>query len=91
MTQRFFRSSSAVYTQVLATLDAAWGFPKYGCQHVFLPLDYAPQKNGYAYLAIQAADAEMEPAGEMLAQLLASGAVVEVTQADYRAAMPSGE
>lgn len=88
MSHRFFRSSPAVYTQVLASLDAAWGFPKYGCQHCFLPLSYAPQKDGMAYLAIQAADAEMAPAGEMLPQLLASGAVVEVTQADYRAAMP---
>lgn len=88
MIQRFFRSSPAVYADVLATLDAAWGFPKNGFDHVFLPLNYAPQKDGMAYLAIQAADAEMEPASEMLPQLLASGAVVEVTQADYRAAMP---
>lgn len=88
MSQRFFRSSPAVYSQVLATLDAAWGFPKNGFDHAFLPLSYAPQKNGMAYLAIQAADAEMEPASEMLPQLLASGAVVEVTQSEYRAAMP---
>lgn len=88
VSQRFFRSTPAVYSQVLDTLDAAWGFPKYGCQHVFLPLSYAPQKDGLAYLAIQAADAEMEPADELLPQLLAAGAVVEVTQADYRNAMP---
>lgn len=88
MSQSFFRSSPAVYEQALAALDAAWGYPRDGFQHVFLPLSYAPQKDGMAYLAIQAAEAEMEPAGEMLAELLAVGAVVEVTQADYRAAMP---
>lgn len=88
MSQRFFRSSPAVYSEVLATLDAAWSFPKNGFQHCFVPLSYAPQKGGLAYLAIQAADAEMEPANELLPQMLAAGAVVEVTQADYRAAMP---
>lgn len=88
MSQRFFRSTPAVYSQVLASLDAAWSFPQYGCQHCFLPLFYAPQKDGFAYLAIQAADAEMEPASELLPQLLAAGSVVEVTQADYRNAMP---
>lgn len=88
MSQRFLRSAPAVYSQVLATLDAAWGFPKYGCDHVFLPLSYAPRKEGFAYLAILSSDAEMEPAGELLQELLASGAVAEVTQADYLAAMP---
>lgn len=88
MTQRFFRSAPNVYEQTLAALDSAWGFPKHGFDHVFLPLSYAPQKAGMAYLAIQAAEAEMEPAGEMLAELLSAGVVQEVTQADYRAAMP---
>jgi hypothetical protein len=86
--QRFFKSSSAVYAKVLETLDAAWGFPKLGFLHCFLPLEYAPKFNGFAFLAIQAEDAEMEPAGEMLAGLIASGDVQEVTQADYVAAMP---
>lgn len=88
MIQRFFCSSPAVYSQVLAALDAAWAFPKNGFDHCFLPLPYAPHKDGMAYLAIQAADADMEPAAEMLSELLASGAVVEVTQSEYRAAMP---
>jgi hypothetical protein len=88
MSQRFFRSSPEVYSQVLAALDAAWGFPKDGFDHVFIPLSYAPQKDGLAYLAIQSADAEMEPAGTMLSQLLASGDVVEVTQGEYHAAAP---
>ena len=86
--QRFLKSSPAVYGQVLATLDAAWAFPKNGFSHCFIPLSYAPQSGGFAFLAIQSADAEMEPAASMLPDLLASGQVVEVTAADYRAAMP---
>jgi len=86
--QRFFKSSPAVYSGVLANLDAAWGFPKQGFSHCFLPLNYAPQSGGFAFLAIQSADADMEPAASMLPDLLASGQVVEVTAADYRAAMP---
>jgi hypothetical protein len=86
--QRFLKASPAVYAEVLATLDAAWGFPKDGFAHCFLPLDYAPQSGGFAYLAIQAADAEMEPAAPMLPALLSSGQVAEVTAAEYLAAMP---
>jgi hypothetical protein len=86
--QRFFKSSPAVYAEVLATLDAAWGFPKQGFSHCFLPLEYAPQFGGFAFLAIQSADADMEPAATLLPTLLQSGAVQEVAAAEYRAAMP---
>jgi hypothetical protein len=88
MTQRFLKSAPEVYEAVLSSLDAAWGFPKDGFSHCFLPLSYAPQAGGYAYLAIQSADAEMQPAASMLPDLLASGQVIEVNAAEYRAAMP---
>jgi hypothetical protein len=86
--QRFFKSSPSVYAEVLANLDDAWGFPKQGFSHCFLPLEYAPQSGGFAFLAIQAADADMEPAATLLPTLLQSGAVKEITAAEYRAAMP---
>jgi hypothetical protein len=88
MNQRFFKATPAVYAASLAALDEAWGFPKQGFDHCFVPVEYAPQSGGFAFLAITEADAEMEPAGEMLAGLIASGDVQEVTQADYVAAMP---
>lgn len=89
MSQRFFKSSPAVYATALATLDAEWGFPKQGFSHCFLPLNYAPQTGGFAYLAIHQNDAEMEPAAALLADMMASGQVIEVTADEYRAAMPT--
>ena len=90
MTQRFFKAAPAVYAAVLAELDAAWGFPKYGCEHVFLPVTYAPQMNGMAYLAIRSSEADMEPADSMLPEMLEAGQVVEVTDEEYGAAMANG-
>jgi hypothetical protein len=88
MSQRFFKSSPEVYEAVLSSLDAAWGFPKDGFAHCFLPLEHAPKLGGFAYLAIQSEDADMEPASSMLPQLLASGQVIEVAVEEYRAALP---
>jgi hypothetical protein len=89
MSQVYMRATPEVYAQVLATLDAAWGFPKYGCEHVFLPLGYAPQKDGYAYLAVMESDMSMPPADTMLPQLVQAGQVEFVTEQEYRDAFPS--
>lgn len=88
MNQLFFKSDPEVYEAVLSSLDAAWGFPKNGFKHCFLPLLHAPKAGQYAYLAIRKAEAEMEPAASMLLELLATGQVLEVSAAEYRAAIP---
>lgn len=87
MSHRFFRASPQVYEAALSALDAAWGFPKLGCGHVFLPLDYAPKKDGLAYLSIRSEEAAMPPADAMLADMISQGLVEEVSEQDYRDAM----
>lgn len=87
---RFFRSTDAVYEQVRATLDAAWGLPNaLGTTTCIEPAATAPHDSqGRVLLAVRDEFCSFPAAAEMLPQLLASGAVEEITEADYRAAMP---
>lgn len=91
MTQRYFRSTPAVYEQVRATLDAAWGYPnaETKTQTAIPPVGNLLSDNqGRVYLAISAAYCDYILPSEMLPQLLASGAVEEVTAEQYAAVFP---
>lgn len=88
---RFFKSDSeSVYEQARLSLDAAWGLPNgYGTATCIDPASVAPRDaNGMILLAVDDAFCEYAEAAEMLPQLLASSAVEEITEAEYRAAMP---
>ena len=88
---RFFRSTAAVYEGVCSQLDAAYGYPNAGTLTArTLPLasDLPADADGRVYLAVASDYCEYILPGEMLPQLLASGAVDEVTQEDYRALLP---
>jgi hypothetical protein len=88
---RFFRSTDAVYEQVRATLDAAWGFPnaETKTETALDPASSAPHDNqGRVYLVIAGEYCDYEPAGTLLPGLLAVGSVVEISEADYIAAFP---
>ena len=85
---RCFRvHNDAVYENVRASLDVAWGHvPPVTCVD---PAEIAPRDGqGRILLAVRPEFCEYEAVAVMLPQLLASGAVQEITEAEYRAALP---
>jgi hypothetical protein len=90
MTQRLFRSADATYEAIRLQLDAAWGHgPGTGTLTCYEPAATAPHdKQGRVLLAVRAEFCEYESVAAVLPQLLASGAVEEIDEATYRAAVP---
>ena len=90
MSQRFFRGDFATYEAIRADLDAAWGLPNdKGTLTCIAPAATAPtDSQSRVLLAVDDEFATWEPAATLLPQLLASGAVEEIGEADYRAALP---
>ena len=90
MSQRFFRSDAATYESIRQTLDEAWGLPNgSGTVTCIQPAATAPKDSqGRVVLAVDAAFCDYTVAADLLPQLLASGAVAEITEAQYRAALP---
>lgn len=89
---RFFRSNNdAGYENVRATLDAAWGLPNdTGTRTCIPPAESALRDQaGRIVLPLKEMFCEWEPAASMLPQLMASGAVEEITEAEYQSAVPS--
>jgi hypothetical protein len=87
MIHRFFRTSDAtLYEQVRLGLDAAWGHtPPTTCID---PADVAPRDDaGRIVLAVRQEFTEFPAAAAILPDLLASGQVVEISEAEYRAAI----
>lgn len=87
MIHRFFRTAdAALYEQVRLGLDAAWGHtPPTTCID---PADVAPRDDaGRIVLSVRQEFAEFPAAAAILPDLLASGQVVEISEADYRAAV----
>jgi hypothetical protein len=89
---RFFRTADeALYESIRLQLDAAWGHPTPDGQTVtcFDPAAVAPRDaNGRLLLAVKDEFATWEPAATLLPQLLASGAVDEITAAEYQPVVP---
>ena len=87
---RFFRATPAVYEQVRVQLDAAWGNPSpNGTVTCIEPDATAPHDTqGRTVLAVHDEFCTFSVAADLLPQLLASGAVEEITQAQYMAALP---
>lgn len=88
---RYFRSSDAVYEQVRATLDAAWGKPNaQGSETCIQPASTAPHDSaGRVVLAVHDEFCTYTVAVDLLPQLLESGAVSEIDAATYWAAFQS--
>ena len=87
MIHRFFRTAdSALYEQVRLGLDAAWGHvPPTTCID---PADVAPRDDaGRIMLSVRHEFTEFPAAAAILPGLLASGQVVEISEAEYRAAI----
>jgi hypothetical protein len=92
ISQRYFRTAdAALYESIRLQLDAAWGHPTPDGKSVtcFDPAAVAPRDAaGRLLLAVREEFATWEPAATILPQLLASGAVVEITEEVYRSALP---
>ena len=88
---RYFRATPAVYADICAQLDAAYGYPNAETKtERTLPLaaDLPSDGQGRVYLAISADYCDYILPSEMLPQLLASGLVEELTAAQYEAVLP---
>jgi len=89
---RYFRASPAVYVGICQQLDAAYGYPNTETKTARtlelvddMPFDSA----GRVYLAIDAAYCEYVLPSQLLADMLASGAVEEIDEQTYRATLPA--
>jgi hypothetical protein len=88
MSQRFFRSSAAVYEAMRTQLDAAFGYPDGVTETVWQPLASAMRDSrGRCLLAVHASSCERPAVAAMLPQLIASGAVEEITAGEYQPAI----
>lgn len=87
---RFFRSDAATYEAVRLQLDAAWGHgPGTGTLTCYEPEATAPHDAaGRVLLAVHAEFCEYEAVAATLPQLLASGAVEEISEEQYRESLP---
>lgn len=89
---RFFRSSPEVYETVRLQLDAAFGYPDGVTSTVWEPLANAQRDtHGRCLLAVRAESCERPQVAAMLPQLLASGAVEEISEDEYRASIQQPE
>jgi len=86
--KRYFRiPEDAVYESLRLQLDAAWGHPTPdgSTETCVDPATVAPRDSGgRILLSVQSEFAKYEPAASMLPELLDSGAVEEITAADYQ-------
>lgn len=86
----YLRSTAAIYETARAQMDAARGLPANGQVTSFMPAASAPaDSQGRVLLGLRESDLTAPGAGDMLSQLLASGAVEQITAAVYLAAVPS--
>lgn len=85
----YLRSSPAVYEAARSQMDAARGLPSRGQVTSFTPAAEAPtDAAGTVYLALRQSDLTAPGADPLLASLVASGAVEEITAAEYAAVLP---
>jgi len=88
---RTFRSTPPVAESVRAALDAAWNYPNAETQTAtaFRPADKLPtDAQGHVYLRIADRYCDYEAVAAMLPDLLASGVVEEISEAEYREVFP---
>lgn len=88
---RYFRASVDVYVSICSQLDAAYGYPNADTRtDRTLPLasDLPADGQGRIYLAVDALYCDYILPGEILPELLATGAVEEVDAATYAALLP---
>lgn len=88
---RYFRSTPAVYASICQQLDAAYGYPNEATKtdRTLPPLgDLQTDSEGRVYLSVLSDYCDYILPGQMLPDLLSSGAVEEITEAQYQATAP---
>jgi hypothetical protein len=86
--RRYFKASPHVYEAVRSQLDTLWGHPDGVTETAFQPVTLAPKDaDGKALLAVWASFCEMADVAAILPQLIASGAVTEVTEEEFNACL----
>lgn len=88
---RYFRATPAVYASICSQLDAAYGYPNAETKtERTLPLanDLPIDGQGRVHLAIDSAYCDYILPSQLLPDLIASGAVEEIQEADYKAVLP---
>jgi hypothetical protein len=89
---RYFRAAPAVYADICAQLDAAYGYPNAETKterSLPLPVDLPSDVQGRVYLAVSAAYCDYNLPSELLPQLIAAGLVEEITAEQYAAVLPN--
>lgn len=89
MSQRYFRSSAAVYEAMRTQLDAAFSYPDGVTETVWQPLASALRDSqGRCLLAVHAESCSRPAVASVLPGLIANGSVTEIDRETYLAAMP---
>jgi hypothetical protein len=93
---RYFRceADDEVYEQARLALDAAWGHPNAQTRTATCidPAAVAPRDaSGRIVLAVNETFCAYPAAEQMLGYMIASGAVEEITEAEYQAAVQTPE
>lgn len=90
--RRYFKATPQVYEAVRAQLDSLWGHPDGVTETAFQPVAMSPKDaNGNALLAVWASFCDMADVALILPQLLASGAVEEIAEAEFNACLPQSQ
>ena len=81
---RYFSANPAAYRSLSALLDAAYGAPRPGTDRVIPLPDMLPRStNGDVAVSVPAVLCEIPGIRAVLAAALRSGAVAEITEAEY--------
>ena len=92
MTHRFFKASPDLYESLRAQIDAAWGYPTPHTQTSIPPAaEQHKASDGDCIMGVKAEWLDWEPVATLMPQMLDLGAVVEISEAEYWAAMPEPE
>ena len=88
---RYFRSAVAIYVSVCAQLDNSYGYPneQTKTQRTLPPTSELPTDNGgRVYLSVNSEYCEFVLPSQILPGLIASGAVEELTEQQWREMFP---
>lgn len=86
MSQRFFHCDAVAYEQARIALDAVMAMP--AGETVYEPVATAPRRaDGRVVISFHTRDCDREPYASFLDSALTDGTAVEITEADYRAAL----
>lgn len=81
--ERFFVAAPIVFESVRQMADQAWGLPRNGQRTAIAPIEFCPVVDSMVYLCVRADHCEYPPFDVALPEMLAAGAVQEITEEQY--------